>query len=226
LYINNRIIQLVYRIATAVVAVYGLVSLSRLFGVGLNPTMFIFYTNISNLLVAAYLIFSSIHTFLDIRKHGVRGISTVAPGVKRAFVMMISVTMVVYHFILLSAGFEMVAAAAIVHTVPDILVHYVTPSLFILDWLLFDEKNRVRWFDPLLWLALPFAYVVFIMFRAEIGGEIPYLYSRFPYPFLDIDNLGLSMVLIINSAMMIGFIVLGYVIFAIDKITSLFKKTV
>jgi len=79
----------------------------------------------------------------------VHGASTLLPGLKYALMMMITITVVVYHFVLAPMVFRMNLNYE-VYSLPDILIHYFTPLMFILDWLLFDEKNQVRRIDPLL----------------------------------------------------------------------------
>ncbi len=59
--------------------------------------------------------------------------------------MGITVTWLVAHFIL--GSFTMGASLR----VSIRLVHYVVPIMTLLDWLLFDEKGRMRATSPLLW---------------------------------------------------------------------------
>lgn len=42
--------------------------------------------------------------------------------------------------------------------------------------------------------------------------------SRYPYPFVDVDLYGLGMVLLMVGAILLGFLILGYVIYAFDRI--------
>lgn len=37
------------------------------------------------------------------------------------------------------------------------------------DWLLFDKKGLMKKKDPLLWLAIPYAYLVFALFWGRFG---------------------------------------------------------
>jgi hypothetical protein len=84
----------------------------------------------------------------------------------------------------------------------DILLHYVTPILFILWWLLLVADGTTRWRDIPWWLAYPLLYVVYVMGRAPIAGEVP-------YPFLDLSNNSAAKVLESAFGILVLFVVLG-----------------
>jgi hypothetical protein len=105
----------------------------------------------------------------------------------------------------------------------NLLVHYIVPIAVILDWILFDEKSVYRWFDPIIWISLPVAYFIFTIVRANIGGRIEIIESSYPYFFIDVDILGWVSVLKNIGLLILGFLVLGYLIFLIDNIS--FKRT-
>lgn len=84
----------------------------------------------------------------------------------------------------------------------DILLHYVTPVLFILWFLFFGTDGTTRWRDIPWWLAYPLLYVVYAMCRAPIAGEVP-------YPFLDLSKNGAGTVLASAFGILVLFVVLG-----------------
>ena len=47
----------------------------------------------------------------------------------------------------------------------------ITLCLLIADWLFFVRKGSFRWFDPLLWTLIPYAYLVFGFTRAALDTE-------------------------------------------------------
>ncbi|MCL2702697.1 MAG: Pr6Pr family membrane protein [Defluviitaleaceae bacterium] len=225
MYIKNRGLALVFRLAALSGCGYGMAAMSNIFGGGFQTGMLIYYTNLSNIAVFAYLLASAAHTACGIARHGVYGQSTLLPGLKRALIMMITVTMLVYHFVLAPLLFTMdVSLNYAVHGLTDILVHYFTPLMLIADWLLFDEKERVRWFEPLQWLILPFAYLVFIMIRAEVGAPLNSAGLRYPYFFLDLDIYGPFSVMGHVTLCMLAFSAVGYVFFALDKLPRGFAR--
>ncbi|MER9231798.1 Pr6Pr family membrane protein [Mesorhizobium sp. M0622] len=63
----------------------------------------------------------------------------------------------------------------------DVLLHYVTPVLFVLWWLVAGADGSTRWRDISWWMIYPVAYLAYALLRAPIAGEVP-------YPFLDVKN--------------------------------------
>ena len=216
MYIKNRAAALVLRIFIFAACGYALVTMSNLFGGGFTARALAYYTNLSSIALMIYLLCSITHTAKDIMQKGIGGTSTFLPAVKRPFVWMVTITVVIYHFILAPMAFRMNLTYQL-FSLPDILIHYVTPLGFILDWLLFDEKGRTKIKDPLKWLIIPFAYVVFVFIRAEVGQPLNRHGTRFPYFFLDIDILPVGQVAGYLLFCLVGFIALGYIYFLADK---------
>lgn len=91
----------------------------------------------------------------------------------------------------------------------DVLLHYAVPALYLLLWLVFAPKGRLRWSDALRWLLFPLLYLLWTFWRGMWAHE-------YPYPFLDVGALGLPMVLR-NACGIFGlFLALGLVLVAID----------
>ncbi|MCQ8875961.1 Pr6Pr family membrane protein [Mesorhizobium sp. LMG17149] len=83
----------------------------------------------------------------------------------------------------------------------DVLLHYVTPVLFVLWWLISGADGRTRWSDISWWVIYPIAYLVYALVRAPLAGEVP-------YPFLDIAKNGATSVVISAAAITGLFLVL------------------
>ncbi|KQU79722.1 hypothetical protein ASD12_14000 [Mesorhizobium sp. Root102] len=75
----------------------------------------------------------------------------------------------------------------------DVLLHYVTPVLFVLWWLISGADGRTRWSDISWWVLYPVAYLVYALARAPLAGEVP-------YPFLDVAKNGWTSVAISAAA--------------------------
>jgi hypothetical protein len=65
----------------------------------------------------------------------------------------------------------------------DVLLHYVTPVLFVLWWLTAGADGTSRWRDISWWMVYPLAYLAYALIRAPFAGEVP-------YPFLDVAKNG------------------------------------
>lgn len=69
----------------------------------------------------------------------------------------------------------------------DILLHYLTPALFVLWWLIAGADGTTRWRDISWWMVYPLAYLAYVLLRAPIAGEVP-------YPFLNAEKNGAASV--------------------------------
>lgn len=99
----------------------------------------------------------------------------------------------------------------------DELLHSVIPLLVILFWKAFEVKSAVRFKQILLWLICPLVYLVFILVR----GHFAHFY---PYPFVDVDELGLSKVLVNSIGLVLVFVVLSFLFIGIGKIIAIVKS--
>jgi hypothetical protein len=209
MYIKNRLAAIIFRLVLLISSTVGLyINLGFNDGV-FYPSALIWYTNLSNIL--CFLV------FVPVFVRTVTGGQTFMPRMKGMATLLIAVTMIVYHTILARWQFPAYRSDMPDVWLSSLLMHYVTPTLVILDWLLFCPKRAFRLYDPLIWTALPFAYVVAMLIRAEIGGEIVGVGSRFPYFFLDVDVIGWAGLLGYVAAIAVGFILLGYAMVFVDK---------
>lgn len=95
----------------------------------------------------------------------------------------------------------------------DVLLHYVTPVLFVLWWLTSGADGRIRWSDISWWMLYPVAYLVYALARAPLAGEVP-------YPFLDVAKNGPASVAISALAITGLFLVLCIIAVLADRSVS------
>jgi hypothetical protein len=95
----------------------------------------------------------------------------------------------------------------------DVLLHDLSPILFVLYWLLFVPKGHLRWLHPFLWLGYPLLYVVYAFLRAAVSG-------RYPYPFLDVAALGNARVFQNVVFLAGGFLLVALLIVALDRLCA------
>lgn len=86
--------------------------------------------------------------------------------------------------------------------VPDVILHYVMPVLFIIDWLFFVPKESLKAKDGLVWLAFPIVYLVWTFIHGAY-------YGFYPYPFLNVGELGLTQALLNEAGLLVIFLILG-----------------
>jgi hypothetical protein len=87
----------------------------------------------------------------------------------------------------------------------DILLHYIMPALFVIDWVFLVSKSELQWRDMLGWLWFPVFYLIWTFTHGVISGF-------YPYPFLNTAELGLGRVLLNELGLLVVFLVLGLVL--------------
>ncbi|MGC2160534.1 MAG: Pr6Pr family membrane protein [Silvibacterium sp.] len=94
--------------------------------------------------------------------------------------------------------------------VADVLLHDAMPVLFVLFWLTFVPKGRLRWVSPVWWLIYPLAYLGMTLVRGMSG-------AAYPYPFVDVAALGYGRVMLNSLGLTLGFLALGFAFVGVDK---------
>lgn len=214
--IHNRLLALIFRIALLLGCGIGLYLNSGIPNGELALYMLIFYTIQSNFLCFIFFAVLIIKNVYELINKGVKGSTSFIFHIKGAVTLSITVTFIIYHFILVPRFIHSSANYSIFNW-QNILVHYFVPIAVLLDWLIFDEKLNFRWFDPILWLVFPVFYLIFVLLRAKLGSAIAIVKSNYPYFFIDVDMIGWINVLKNVCFLIIGFLFIGYIIYIIDK---------
>ena len=84
----------------------------------------------------------------------------------------------------------------------DVLLHYVMPCLFVIDWLLLVPKEMLKLKDGLAGLAFPVVYLLWTFVHGAYSGF-------FPYPFLNVGELGIGRVLLNEAGLLALYLILG-----------------
>ncbi len=203
--IKDRKISIIYKSLILVSAILGILLQCEIGTNNFSLISFRMFTTLSNLAVA---IFYFTYVVSEIRKPNSAINSIKFKYFKFLITMSIMLTGLVAHFMLKGLFDEMddIVKAGLV------LLHYVVPIATFLDWLLFDIKGQTTKLMPLFSAIFPIVYVIVSMFAAEfISGE-----GKYPYPFLDVDTLGIKVVLINIVLLSIAYFVVGYLGVFID----------
>lgn len=204
--IRSKALSAAWKCGIALCAAIG-IALQMQEGWSLSP--FRFYTNQSNLLCLVYFLADAAY---QLARKAERAPQSLLPAVKGAATMGITVTWLVSAFLL--GDFDMGARMR----VSILLVHTIVPIAVLLDWLLFDEKGRLTRYAPLIWTIFPLMYFIYAMIASQIGGGIGYGGSRYPYPFIDADALGIGRVLVNVALLTLFFVALGYAFVLADRL--------
>ena len=94
--------------------------------------------------------------------------------------------------------------------IADFFLHTLLPLFYLGYWVLFVPKGSLWLSAPLAWLMYPLLYLVYSLIRGFFLGW-------YPYPFLDVVNLGYGLV-IRNSIIVLGcFLLFFYALILGDK---------
>ncbi|TAJ52591.1 MAG: hypothetical protein EPO58_11340 [Chitinophagaceae bacterium] len=135
------------------------------------------------------------------------------PGTQTAVTVYITVVGAVYNLVLRPiwhpTGFQIPV---------DELLHTVIPLLTLLFWLRFIPKTSLQWGDAFNWALYPLGYTIFIGVRGAISGF-------YPYPFINVTELGYPKVLMNGMVLVLVFVFLFLVLIGVAKLLSKQKVT-
>jgi hypothetical protein len=134
------------------------------------------------------------------------------PTVRTAIAAYIIIVMTIVYFVLRHLtnlqGWDFVA---------DVLLHYVMPVLFVIDWLFLVPKQTLKVSDTLGWLAYPVVYLVWTFIHGAYSGF-------YPYPFLNGTELGNARVLLNEAGLLVIFLVLGFILVTVGRLLDKRRK--
>ena len=155
---------------------------------------FSYFTILTNILAALAL------TLPWLAPHSQLGKFFSRPTVRTAIAAYIIIVMAIVYFVLRHLtdfqGWNFVA---------DLLLHYVMPVLFVIDWLFLVPKQTLKMKDTIFWLTYPVIYLVWTFIHGAYSGF-------YPYPFLNGAELGNARVLLNEAGLLVIFLVLGFVL--------------
>ncbi|MGJ0390082.1 Pr6Pr family membrane protein [Microbacterium sp. CGR1] len=221
--LNSRPVALVYRVLALAIIITGVIRHSDVLTGAPNWTTLLFYTMVSNLLCLVWVALLVVRTAQDLGRRGPAGTSTPSARASGAVMMAITVTMLIYLVVLVPTRFA--DGDSDIFSLTDNLIHIITPLLVIGDWLLFVPKGSFRWTDPLLWTLIPYAYLVWAFVYGAVGGEFT-PGQKYPYPFMDVDALGIGGVAQWIVALTLALIVVGLVLVVIDRALAALARRV
>ncbi|WDY59057.1 Pr6Pr family membrane protein [Pseudomonas sp. PSKL.D1] len=162
-------------------------------------TVFSYFTVLSNTLVATVL------SYAAFGREGTAKRWFLSPSVSSAVCASIVLVALAYSVLLRHLwqpqGWQWLA---------DELLHDVMPLLYVLYWWFEVPKGALRLWHLGLWTAYPAAYFAYALWR---GSEI----GVYPYPFIDVANLGYDQVMLNALGVLAGFWAIGLVLLWLDR---------
>jgi hypothetical protein len=154
------------------------------------------FTYQANLLAAVYYALTLVSPRTD-RRAGLRG----------AVVLYVVVAGLIWNLFL--------SGVSMGYTGANVLLHVVVPVLALAEWVLVGrDQARVRWWQPVAWLAYPAAYLgAAVLILNHLG-------RRAPYYFLDPGAIGTSAVIGNVALLALGFLGLGFSLFGVARLVE------
>jgi hypothetical protein len=99
------------------------------------------------------------------------------------------------------------------------VLHSLMPVLFLIFIFLYRTDVKLKWRSVFNWQLYPVTYAIIIMVRGKVTG-------LYPYPFLDVNNLGFSKVLLNILLLLLCILILSLIFLFVDRVIGVRKKMV
>lgn len=215
---KNRTAQLIWQTCYCTLSLVAIAGSVGLYNMKFTRDFYIYFTNLSNYLAAGIMLAELIQTA---RKRG-DDFVTVAPRLR--FVSMLGLVLTFLVFNLLLAG-DPARDPALNYRVECLLCHIVLPVMYVIDWLIFYVHGKAHWTWPFLSALYPIAYLIFVFAHAALwqfnssalnyAGTDPIIY---PYFFLNPEKVGIGGMAMWIGALLIGFMLGGFLFLLIDRL--------
>jgi len=195
---------LIYRIFFAGLSWFTFIASAVNYALNYGPILewfnsFIAFTMQTNLFVTIWL------TLAILWHNKPETLEKITGPLKGALTLYITITFI-FFAILLAPFYQPTGWAAF----SNLVLHYITPIAFIVDWILTETKLRYKWSYMLYWIIYPIGYLVFVFIRGMFTGN-------YIYYFLDITALGILGYAFFVSILLAAGIVLGNIYIAINR---------
>lgn len=218
--IKSRTAQLIFETVYCTLALVGCIASLGIFD---DIDMFrwdfyVYFTNISNFLCFGVMLAALIQT----AKKKEDGYVTASPVLKFVGVLGILLTFLVFNIMLAGAEGR---DPQLNWRIGSLTFHVVLPIMYIAHWFLFYERGRCRWYYPLVSAGFPLGYAIFLLIHAAILKFDSSILTPtgtgiliYPYPFVNLDNLGPTGVLMWVAALAVAFVAIGYAFYGLDRL--------
>jgi hypothetical protein len=127
------------------------------------------------------------------------------PEVKGALAVYITLIFFSYEFIL--GGLSGLIGSEFILS---LIWHYIIPPALILDYLLYTKKKSIKFSHIGYWMIYPLCYSIFL----SING---FIYHNYIYSFQNVEQLGLTRVLIYGAGQLLFFVFLGFIYVLLNR---------
>lgn len=156
---------------------------------------FSYFTILTNIIVAVYFTCRAFNRFPKIKKS----------GIPTAITIYILIVCLVYQLILRSAW-----TPTGLQKLVDELLHSIIPILVLIYWYLYENKKDLSYQQIPYWAIYPLIYLLYILIRG-------YFSDFYPYPFVNVLDLGYFQVFINSFWVLLLFVMLSILFIRIAK---------
>ena len=217
---KNRTAQLIFHTIYCTLGFVGCVACLGIFD-DINMIRWDFYvhfTNISNFLCIGVMFAELIQT----AKKKEDSYVTVVPLLKFVGMLGILLTFLVFNILLAGAAGR---DPQLNWRIGSLVFHVVLPIMYIVDWFLFYERKKCKWYYPIASIGFPLVYILFVLIQAVImrfdtsvliiGTQTPRIY---PYFFLNLETQGVDGVLMWILILLVAFVAVGFLFLGLDRL--------
>lgn len=167
---------------------------------------FSFFTILTNTLVALYFTVTwlqkpySLHLYFQ------------KSGVLTAVTLYITIVGLIYQLVLRS-----IWSPTGMQKLVDELLHSVMSIFVIVFWYVYENHKAVSWKSVPNWLVYPSFYLIYILIRGHFS-------DFYPYPFVNVIQLGLKQVLLNSFILVLVFVTIAFVFVGVSSLLSKKEK--
>lgn len=197
-----KIASIIYKLIAASLVTYGIII--NLIGATSILELMSYFTMVSNLMVVAALLLSALIFFKLIKID-----DQLFRKIKGATIVAAILMLVVYNFVLIPYMRVNIPTYQI-YSIKDIFIHFLSPIIILMDYLLFDDKGLFEYRDAFSFINYLVIYLVYVVVYNLLGGRfiISGVETIYPYFFLNIAQQGIWLTLLI--ILMIGLVFTGF----------------
>lgn len=196
------------RIAIAGSACFGSLDQMGIFDGRFNGQQLLYYTILSNFIIALSYGFLLYCTALKSRIKGSLVLCQIPANLRGALTAMIVVTGLVYHIILVPNVANLNQYG--LYTLSNFLVHTFVPLGVFMDWMCGGPLEKNYRIKPFTWLVIPMGYYLLSVVYASFNVPLFKTGSTYAYFFIDASKIGWESTILNVLLFAFFFLVLSY----------------
>jgi len=214
MYLKTIYISIFYKLFIVVLCVCGIILYHKSFTGPYSHVLGLYFSIQITLIIIIYYIFAISKLLQQAGKGG--SYLPPYPRLKATIVFCGLLMLLIYNFILLPNYAETQETRTIYNPVASTILHDIIPLLIVAEWLVLDPKGKIHRADPLLWLLVPYTYMLFTALNGRFFEPLFPNQTHYPYHFINIQLYGSGPVITYTGELSFIFLLFGYLLFYTD----------